>query len=119
MTRRSNPLQRWAPVALALAWITGTWWLFVWRYLTPVAADRLMLARGDFTYVFYTLYRELPYRAFQRGEFPWRTLCLFGGYPFQADPQSALFYPGVWLTLFSHGSSAHPMSPWPSSILNP
>lgn len=100
MTRRSNPLQRWAPVALALAWITGTWWLFVWRYLTPVAADRLMLARGDFTYVFYTLYRELPYRAFQKGEFPWRTLCLFGGYPLQADPQSALFYPGVWLTLF-------------------
>lgn len=55
---------------------------------------------GDFNYVFYTLYRERPYRAFQRGEFPWRTLCLFGGYPLQADPQSALFDPGVWLTLF-------------------
>jgi hypothetical protein len=47
---------------LALLWIAALWWLFVWRYLTPVPADRLMLALGDFTHTFY-VFRDLAYRA--------------------------------------------------------
>ncbi|MFZ8843377.1 YfhO family protein [Thermoflexus sp.] len=92
---------------LALLWIAALWWLFVWRYLTPVPADRLMLALGDFTHTFY-VFRDLAYRALRAGEFPLRVLCLDSGYPYLAYSQSSVFYPGTWLTLIlSAVSSAH------------
>ncbi|WP_448592331.1 hypothetical protein, partial [Thermoflexus hugenholtzii] len=47
--------------SLVLLWITALWWLFVWRYLSPVPADRLMLALGDFTHTYY-VFRDLAYR---------------------------------------------------------
>jgi len=102
--RLSNHLK----IGLALLWITALWWLFVWRYLTPVPADRLMLALGDFTHTYY-VFRDLAYRALRVGEFPLRVLCLFSGYPYQAYPQSALFYPGTWITLIPSllGGASH------------
>ncbi|WP_376789736.1 YfhO family protein [Thermoflexus sp.] len=97
-THREDSRRPWMSVVPALLWLTVLWWWFVWRYLTPVPADRLMLALGDFTHTYY-VFRDLAYRALRAGEFPFRSLCLFSGYPYQAYPQSALFYPGTWLTL--------------------
>ncbi len=89
---------RWGETGVALLALTALWWLFTWRYLTPVAMDRLMLAPGDFTY-HYLVFRDLLRQGLQHGVLPLWVRCLFGGFPFQAYAQSAFFYPFTWLTV--------------------
>lgn len=78
-------------VALLIA-LTG---LFYWRYLTPDELDRVYFPRGDFTDHYY-VYRDFAFAELRAGRFPRWMPCVFSGYPFQADPQSSLFYlPGL------------------------
>jgi len=82
-------------VALALLLL---WGLFFWRYLTPVEADRVAFPRGDLSEHFYIL-RSFAFDELKAGRFPLWGRGVFDVYPFQADPESALFYPPVALEL--------------------
>jgi hypothetical protein len=74
------------------------WSLFFWRYLTPVEADRVAFPRGDLSEHFYIL-RSFAFDELKAGRFPLWGRGVFDVYPFQADPESALFYPPVALEL--------------------
>jgi len=82
-------------VALALLLL---WGLFFWRYLTPVEADRVAFPRGDLSEHFYIL-RSFAFDELKAGRFPLWGRGVFDVYPFEADPESALFYPPVALEL--------------------
>ena len=81
--------------ALCLLILLVLWVLFFWRYLTPIEMDRLAFPQGDFTNRY--TYRAFAYRELIAGRFPLWMPCVLGGYPLQADPQSALFYPPALL----------------------
>lgn len=86
--------------------------LFFWPYLNPVAGQRIYFPQGDFTHQFFA-YRALSYRSLSQGDLPLWGSCLFSGYPFQADPQSALFYPPTLLLqglLLMSGFPDYPLS---------
>lgn len=74
----------------------------------PCAGRSAHAGLGDFTHA-YDVFRDLAHQALQVGEFPFQALCLFSGYPYQAYPQSALFYPGTWITLIPSllGGASH------------
>jgi hypothetical protein len=74
------------------------WGLFFWRYMTPVEADRVAFPRGDLSEHFYIL-RSFAFDELRAGRFPLWGQRVFDVYPFQADPESALFYPPVALEL--------------------
>lgn len=86
---------------VAVVILTLLWGLFAWRFLTPDAADRLSFPEGDFTHHFY-VFRTFAYQELAAGRFPLWMDCVFAGSPFQADPQAALFYPGVAANLALH-----------------
>jgi len=92
------PGVQWRTIGVALLTLTAIWWLFTWRYFTPILSDRLMLATGDFTY-HYFVFRDIFLHGLQHGTLPVWVRCLFSGFPFQAYAQSAFFYPGTWLTV--------------------
>ncbi len=71
------------------------WGIFFWPYLLPFPG-RVTFPAGDFTYQFF-IYRDIAYRALAVGHWPGWADCIFAGYPFQADPQSQLFYPPIWI----------------------
>ncbi len=84
---------------LALLTLVVLWALFFWRYFAPDPADLVALPPGDFSDHFYVL-RSWAYDQFLAGRFPlWGGEGVFSVYPFQADPESALFYPPTALTL--------------------
>jgi hypothetical protein len=85
---------------LAVLWI-----LCFWRYFARAPENRVSLPTGDFTDHFYVL-RSFAYDELRAGRFPlWGGDGVFSVYPFQADPESVLFYPpailnlGIWLAL--------------------
>ncbi len=83
----------------AVLTLLALWAFFFWRYFAPAAVDRVALPVGDFTDHFYVL-RSFAYDEFRAGRFPlWGGDGVFSVYPFQADPESALFYPPVTLNL--------------------
>ena len=86
---------------LAILILISLWAIFSWRYLTPNKADRVAFAEGDFSHHYY-VYRAYTYGELAAGRFPLWMDCVFAGYPFQADPQSALFYPPAMLNLGFH-----------------
>jgi hypothetical protein len=81
---------------LALLVILAVWLLFFWRLFTPIAADRVQFASGDFTQQFLA-FRQFGYSEFQQGRWPLWMPCVDSGYPYVADPQSASFYPPALL----------------------
>ncbi|OGO05402.1 MAG: hypothetical protein A2Y73_08340 [Chloroflexi bacterium RBG_13_56_8] len=56
---------------------------------------------GDFTHHYYA-YRSFALEELSAGRFPLWMDCVLAGYPFQADPQSALFYPPALANLALH-----------------
>lgn len=85
----------------ALLLLILLWGLFCWRYLTPDEADRVAFPQGDFSHHYY-VYRAYAYGELAEGRFPLWMDCVFAGYPFQADPQSALFYPPAMINFGYH-----------------
>lgn len=76
----------------ALLVILAIWLLFFWRLFTPVEADRVQLASGDFTLQFLA-FRRFGLSELQQGRWPLWMPCVDSGYPYFADPQAASFYP--------------------------
>ena len=74
------------------------WGLFSWRFLTPNETDRVSLPEGDFTQQFY-VFRAFAYDQLRHGRFPLWMPCIYAGYPYQADPQSATLYSPLWVTM--------------------
>ena len=87
-------------VAAALT-ILGVWLLFYWRLFTPVEVDRVQFPTGDFTQQFF-VFRSFAFDELRQGRLPLWMPCIDSGYPYQADPQSALFYPSGLLNLLLH-----------------
>ncbi len=82
--------RRWHDIG-AVALLIALTALFYWRYLTPNELDRVYFPQGDFTDHYY-VYRAFAFDELRAGHFPRWMPCVFSGYPFQADPQSSLFY---------------------------
>jgi glycosyltransferase involved in cell wall biosynthesis len=85
---------------LAVLILLLLWGLFSWRFFTPNEADRVSLPAGDFTQQFY-VFRAFAYDEFRQGQFPLWMPCIYAGYPYQADPQSASLYPPLWVTMLA------------------
>ncbi len=98
----------WLPDAALIALLAALALLFHWRLIAPNPADRATFPSGDFVHQFYgfTLFEAQEWWA---GRLPLWNPYAYGGHPFLADPQSAIFYPlsllTVWLALFITGGS--------------
>ncbi len=86
----------------AIAFLLITIVLF-WRLFTPVADDRFVLAKGDFTLHYYSF---TPYQAerITNGEIPLWNPYNYSGEPFAANIQRATFYPPRLLLIALFGS---------------
>ena len=87
--------------------ILAVWLLFFWRLFTPVEADRVQLASGDFTLQFLA-FRRFGLSELQQGRWPLWMPCVDSGYPYFADPQAASFYPPALLNYAGHLISGAP-----------
>jgi hypothetical protein len=84
--------------AAALLVILAVWLLFFWRVFAMRAIDRVQFVSGDFTQQF-LVFRSFAFDELKQGRLPLWLPCINSGYPYQADPQSALFYPPALLNL--------------------
>lgn len=83
----------WAVLTLIILWI-----LFFWRLWTPIEADQLSFAEGDFSGQF-VAWTDYAVERLENGDVPLWNPYQYGGAPFQADPQTALTYPPRMVTL--------------------
>ncbi len=100
ITESFNYLRR-APRAragAALLIILAAWLLFFWRVFAPNVIDRVQFVPGDFTQQF-LVFRSFAFDELKQGRLPLWLPCIDSGYPYQADPQSALFYPPALLNV--------------------
>ena len=81
-------------VVLAL----GLCLLFFWRIVTPNLADRAAFPKGDFVEQFYPSFFYKA-QALTQGRLPLWNPYVYGGHPFLADIQSAVFYPITLVTI--------------------
>lgn len=89
---------------LACLLLVVLWVGFFWRFITPVAADRVSLAEGDFSAQFVAFGGYQAARLWD-GEVPLWDPYNNGGLPFLADTQSAVFYPPRLVTVALTGLS--------------
>lgn len=92
-------------IALLLALLCA---LFFWRIVTPFVKDRGYFPSGDFTDQFYT-FGVFEARQLLTGHLPLWNPYTFGGHPFLADIQSAVFYPPSLLTILLSGPWKFPI----------
>ncbi len=93
---------------LSVLILLAVWLVFMWPALTLFPAQRMYVVEGDFTNQFY------PFRHFTASEIyrfrpPLWNPYIFGGHPFQADPQTAVFYPLALLTAVAFGAGGLPV----------
>jgi hypothetical protein len=83
----------------AVGILTILWALYFWRVLTPIAANQVSLPLGDFSgqFVAFGAYQA---RRLLSGQIPLWNPFNYGGHPFLADTQSAVFYPPRLVTIF-------------------
>jgi hypothetical protein len=93
--------RQWTRDGAALLIIVTIWLAFFWRLFTPVAADRVQLASGDFTLQFLA-FRRFGLSELHQGRWPLWMPCVDSGYPYFADPQAASFYPPALLNYAGH-----------------
>jgi hypothetical protein len=79
------------PWTIALGFVALAFAL-TWRLWTPIAVDRRWVQAGDFQDQFYPFAAHVA-AELRAGRLPLWNPYVFGGHPFQADPQTALFYP--------------------------
>jgi hypothetical protein len=89
---------RYRPQALAALLLAGLCVLFFWRIITPSIEDRGYVPSGDFVDQFY-VFRVFEARQLLAGRLPLWNPYTYGGHPFLADIQSAVFYPLSLLTM--------------------
>jgi hypothetical protein len=73
--------------------------LFYWRVITPFAGDRGYFPSGDFSDQFY-VFGVFEARQLLTGNLPFWNPYTYGGHPFLADIQAAIFYPLSLITIF-------------------
>src|SRR5712691_47232 len=83
---------------LSVLLLTLLCWLFFWRLLTPNPLNQQSLVEGDFSgqFVAFAHYQAIR---FGQGEVPLWNPYNYGGHPFLADTQSAVFYPPRLITI--------------------
>ncbi|HEV8637702.1 MAG TPA: YfhO family protein [Chloroflexota bacterium] len=89
---RATALPGWARAAGLIGTLVLLPFALTWRLWTPVPIDRRWIAPGDFSDQFFPFARYVG-DELQAGRLPLWNPYLFGGHPFQADPQTAVFYP--------------------------
>lgn len=98
----------WLPDATFIALLAALALLFHWRLIAPNPADRATFPSGDFVHQFYGFTR-FEAQEWWAGRLPLWNPYAYGGHPFLADPQSAIFYPlsllTIWLALLTTGGS--------------
>jgi len=99
----------WRADAAAILTLTALWALFFWQALTPNPVNQVSLEAGDFSGQFYA-FGAYQARRILAGEVPLWNPYNYGGHPFLADVQTAVFYPPRLLTLFL--SDALPPHGW-------
>ena len=82
--------------------------LFFWRIWTPKVADRGSFPAGDFFEQFYPFAVHRA-RELLSGDLPLWYPWAFSGAPFQADIQSAVFYPLSWPATLIFGPRGYPV----------
>ncbi|MBN1310816.1 MAG: YfhO family protein [Anaerolineae bacterium] len=82
----------------ALAALTLLWCFYFWRVLTPNLIDQVSLPEGDFSSQFLACGAYQAERLLS-GEIPLWNPYNYGGHPFLADVQTAVFYPPRLLTI--------------------
>lgn len=90
--RESHPRIDVQEVLLAGALLAVLALLFTYRLFTPSPDDRRWIVAGDFSKQFYPFARFVA-DELAAGRLPLWNPFIFGGHPFQADPQTAVFYP--------------------------
>lgn len=92
----------------SLAVLLAVWAVFTWPLITPFPDQRLHIVEGDFTNQFYP-FRYFTAEQIHRLRPPLWNPYIFGGHPFQADPQTAVFYPPALLTAVILGAGGLPI----------
>src|SRR5258708_6425563 len=89
---------RFSPDVLSVLLLIVLCWLFFWRLLTPNPLNQQSLVEGDFSgqFVAFAHYQAIR---FGQGEVPLWNPYNYGGHPFLADTQSAVFYPPRLVTI--------------------
>lgn len=90
------------PTVVALFVLTALWALFFWQLLTPTQADRTIFAKGDFP-LHYFSYSDYQVERMWQGEIPLWNPYNFGGDPFAANVQWAVWYPPRWIAALLAG----------------
>lgn len=90
------------PTVAALVVLTALWALFFWQLLTPTQADRAIFAKGDFP-LHYFSYSDYQVERMWQGEIPLWNPYNFGGDPFAANVQWAVWYPPRWIAALLAG----------------
>jgi len=94
----AEPLPMKNPDLRAVCLLVVVWLFFFWRIWTPIEADRLTFAEGDFSGQF-VAWADYALERLRAGDLPLWNPYNYGGAPFQASSQTALFYPPHMLTL--------------------
>ncbi|MGQ9677121.1 MAG: YfhO family protein, partial [Chloroflexota bacterium] len=76
--------------------------VYFWPMISPLPFGQMFIVEGDFTNQFYP-FHHFAAREWWRGRIPLWNPYILGGHPFQADPQSAVFYPLNLLVCFFGG----------------
>jgi hypothetical protein len=99
----SRWLRRGWPDLLALGLLLLNTLAFHWPLITPDPAHRQAYPAGDFYDQFYT-FAAYEHDRLWAGELPLWNPYTYGGHPFLADVQAAVFYPPSLLTMLLSGS---------------
>lgn len=91
-----------SPTAIALIVLAALWLLFFWRLLTPVVEDRVIFAPGDFP-LHYFSYSDYQVQRLWDGAIPLWNPYNYGGDPFAANVQWAVWYPPRWIAALLAG----------------
>jgi len=95
----------WAAVAFLLVAVLA----FNWPLITPDVSRRRSYAAGDFYDQFHA-FASYEHDRLWKGEIPLWNPYTFGGHPFLADVQAAVFYPISLFVILLSGKG--PFSPW-------
>ncbi len=90
------------PTLFAVIVLAALWVLFFWRLLTPVAGDRVIFQEGDFP-LHYFAYSDYQVERMSGGAIPLWNPYNYGGDPFAANVQWAVWYPPRWIAAYVEG----------------
>lgn len=90
------------PTPVVLVVLTFLWALFFWRLWTPEQADRVIFEKGDFP-LHYFAFADYQVERMWDGDIPLWNPYNYGGDPFAANVQWAVWYPPRWVAALLAG----------------